>query len=89
LFEHPDILKKLWKKLLKSYAMEALEFVADLVRIEDTDLGVIIKSLKSCSYDSYPSVGLGLDLRISDQGLVGSGLTLDKNVLHLSIFKAE
>jgi hypothetical protein len=89
LFEHPDILKKLWKKLLKSYAMEALEFVADLVRIEDTDLGVIIKALKSCSYDSYPSVGLGLDLRISDQGLVGSGLTLEKSVLHLSIFKAE
>ncbi len=38
---------------------------------------------------TYPSVSLGRDLRVTGPGIVGAGLLIDDELIHLSIFPRE
>jgi len=38
---------------------------------------------------TYPSVSLGLDLRLNGPGIIGAGLLVDEKILHLSVFPRE
>ena len=84
LFDRPETLSKVWKKLLESYAMEALE--AHTGCQEPPNVAALLGALKECDLQSFPSVGLGTDLRLRGNGLVGHGLLFRNQVIHLSVF---
>lgn len=89
LFDHPDTLSKLWAKLLKSYAMEAIEAKDEKKYPLSLDPQNILNSIGSSECSTYPSVGLGSDLRLSGAGIFGAGLALEDRILHLSVFENE
>jgi hypothetical protein len=89
LFDRPEIFPKVWGKLLKSYAMEALGAKTDSERPSKPDLQSIINSIRNSECSTYPSVSLGSDLRLTGAGIVGAGLALEDRVLHLSVFNKE
>lgn len=88
----------LFPKLLKSYAMEAWI----LGRKETAGQGAVGASavpnldkakefmtfLERCEQKTYPSVGLGTDVRFDGAGIIGSALVLDDKLVHMAVFSA-
>lgn len=86
LFNCPEILKKIWPKLLSSYAIEALEYVNEEKLTEKPDINKVLKEVSSARYKEYPSVGMGTDIRIEGGNIIGAGLIFEQRLFHLSVF---
>ncbi|MEQ8200689.1 MAG: DUF6569 family protein [Syntrophomonadaceae bacterium] len=90
LFGHPDVLGKLWDKLLKSYAMEALEQKkARAPKPKEVGIGPLLASLQGAELNQYPSVGLGTDVRLLSPEYMSAGLIYEEMVLHLAAFPRD
>ena len=86
LFDSPVILKKLWSKLLSSYAMEALEYMNEERKIQKPDIDKVIKAVSDSECKEYPSVGMGTDIRLRGERIIGAGLLSENRLFHLSVF---
>ena len=88
LFSHPAALEKLWDRLLRSYALEALEFKGRRTAKHKPELGPVLQAIREAEIREYPSVGKGTDLRLRGRGIVGAALVDEGKLLHLSVFAA-
>ncbi len=89
LFSNSETLGKLWTRLLKSYAVEALTARGRSLKEPRPTPASLIKQIGQSEYLTYPSVSLGLDLRLSGTDIVGAGLLVDETIIHLSVFPRE
>jgi hypothetical protein len=89
LFSFPETLQFMWEKLIKSYAMEALEVKDKRKSDRKPDMDILLNALKEAEAVPYPSVGMGTDIRIEGKGIIGAGLVVEEKVLHLSVFKSR
>jgi len=88
IFSHPEVLERLWKKLLKSYAMEALELKRESKKNPQAQrFDQLLAALRDTELLSYPSVGLGQDVRLKSRHYIAAGLVADDMVLHLAAFQ--
>jgi hypothetical protein len=88
LFDKPVTLAKLWPKLIKGYAMDALEESAEKPRpLEPESVITWLKSVGVASKESFKSAGVGQDVRITGEQLVGSTLLVDDSPVHLQLFR--
>lgn len=87
IFECPETLRKLWAKLLKSYALEAFEARKEKKSTAKADLQAVLNAVAKSECSTRRSVGLGNDLRLSGPGVIGAGLVWEDRLLHLSIFE--
>jgi hypothetical protein len=87
-FGKPDTFLKVFKKLIQSYALDAVDFQDPdkKVKVSKTGVSDLIQSARSASLESRPSVGLGTDFRLESRKAIGFALALDDRVVHLSIF---
>jgi hypothetical protein len=87
-FGTPSTFAKVFKKLVESYALDAIDW-------SETD--VASKTLRSkvtrflraagvATLESRPSVGLGTDFRLESRNLNGFALVHEDRILHLSVF---
>lgn len=86
LFDKPATLSKLWSKLVRSYAIDALEFPAAERAV---DRGRVVDWLccaAGAAVESFKSPGLGEDIRIEGHGVVGACLAVDGRPIHLEVF---
>jgi hypothetical protein len=80
----------LHKKLIKSYALDALIQTEDK---ENKEFDVskkakkFIKDITTCSESKHSSVGYGWDYRFANDSFVGSALLFKNQVIHASFFK--
>jgi hypothetical protein len=80
---------RVFKNLLESYAMDAVD------RFEkETDAGAgkkealgVLAAASAANAESRPSVGLGMDLRLESEKLVGFALIHEGQMVHLCIFQ--
>ena len=86
LFDQPGTLDRLWVRLLKSYAVEALNIPAQPARGPLPAPQAIIEAIDKSEYLTYPSVSLGQDLRLKGPGIIGASLVVDEQIIHLSVF---
>jgi hypothetical protein len=90
LFDSSATLKKLLPKLVRSYALDAIEAVterggvASRSAVEDLLLAVSQAEAKT-----FPAVGEGVDVRLSGPDLTVAGLLAKGRVVHLSAFRLE
>lgn len=89
LFAGSTTLAKLWPRLLKSYALEALTTRGRAPKEPKPTPAALISTIDQSEYVTYPSVSLGLDLRLNGPGIVGAGLLVDEKIVHLSVFPRE
>jgi len=89
LFDQPGTLEKLWPRLLKSYAVEALNTRSPQASSPRPQPAAVIEAVDTSEALTYPSVGLGQDLRLNGRGIVGAGLIVEEQIVHLSVFGAE
>jgi len=90
IFGHPEVLERLWKKLLKSYAMEALELKKESKKnTQHQHVEQLLTALREAEFMNYPSVGLGQDVRLKSRHYIAAGLVADDVILHLAAFQND
>jgi len=87
-FGKPGTYSKVFKKLLESYALDAIDWYnpdkehkalkSEVTRFQ--------KSALSADAENRPSVGLGTDFRLESRKVTGFALALEDQLLHISIF---
>lgn len=87
-FGKSDTFSKVFKKLIQSYALDAIDYLEPdkEIKVSKTGVSDLIQSAKSATLESRQSVGLGTDLRLETRKLTGFALALDGSLLHCSIF---
>ncbi len=88
LFAHEPTFAVLLPKLLRSYALDALEL--DSKRPLDLPAKAahgLIADVATAPAQEYPGVGLGRDVRIDSPAVAGAALVAGDAVLHLAAFR--
>jgi hypothetical protein len=88
-FGRPDTFSKVFKKLLESYALDAIDWYEpgkDNKALK-SEVTKFRKAADAASSEGRPGVGLGTDFRIESKKVTGFALALDDQILHLSVFE--
>jgi hypothetical protein len=86
LFDNPSTLTKLWPKLVRAYAIDALEEAAPAVgSVALPTVAEWLKAVTGATAASFKSPGLGDDVRFENERLVGSCLMVGAHPVHLEI----
>jgi hypothetical protein len=86
-FDSPKTLAKLLPKLVRSYALDALDPVSSgttLTSRESADR--FMATLLAAETAEYEAVGLGNDVRLTSSNLVGGALVVEDRLVHLGAF---
>jgi len=87
LFDKQSTLNKLWSKLIKSYAMDALEDPTDRPNVvQPGQISEWIKAAGAAKQKWFDSPGLGYDVRIEGEHLIGAALVVEEHPVHLELF---
>ena len=88
LFGHADTMRELLPKIVRSYALDAVEERGDAEReIPVSTVEDFITEVAGARVETFAALGLGRDLRLSSPGLTGGGLAWDERLIHLSAFR--
>ncbi len=88
LFDHAETLRALWPKLLRGYALDAIDRTTGKENAL-TDTKEFITAVGTANDEIYESVGLGKDIRLSGGVVTGSGLLWEDKLVHASLFHAK
>ena len=90
LFGSPATLKKLLPKLVRSYALDAIETVTERGGVASRRaVEELLLAVGQAEAKTFPAVGEGVDVRLSGPDLTGAGLLAKGRVVHLSAFRLE
>ena len=81
----PDAFARLWPKLRAGYLLDALEHL-DGKPAPFGAIPMIVDAVQQAEWSRQPSVGLGEDIRLHGERVLGSGLELEGEVIQLSAF---
>jgi hypothetical protein len=81
----PDAFARLWPKLRAGYLLDALEHL-DGKPTPFAVIPMIASATQKAEWSRQPSVGLGEDIRLHGERVIGSGLELEGEVIQLSAF---
>jgi hypothetical protein len=87
LFDSSDTLEKALPKLVRSYALDAVETASPVDdRTDREDANRFLEILADSNFASFPAVGLGEDLRIESTTISGGALVSEGQTIHLWAF---
>jgi hypothetical protein len=87
LFDQPATLAKLWTKLVRAYALDAMEMgESEAQTITAEDGSRWLQAAAGAQTESYSSPGIGRDVRLEATALSGSALVVDEQAVHLELF---
>jgi hypothetical protein len=90
LFDKTSTFVKLWPKLVKSYAVDALEETKDHQnRVQPDSVSDWIKSAQAAKQEWFDSPGLGHDVRIEGESVMGAALVTEQQLVHLELFRQD
>ncbi|MGH3031881.1 MAG: ARPP-1 family domain-containing protein [Gaiellaceae bacterium] len=84
----PEAFEHLYRKLLDGYLLDAIEHL-DVAPAEAGRLEGFVGAVTAAPRRRQPSAGLGEDVRVAADGVVGSGLELDGELVQVSAFTSE
>jgi hypothetical protein len=84
----PDAFARLWPKLRAGYLLDALERL-DGKPTATQSMRAFVEMVGAALTTRAPSAGLGEDVRLRGEGVLGSGLELDGELVQLSAFASE
>ena len=86
---------KVFKKLIESYALDAIDWLEEEKKTEKKEQGsgdgvaAFLESIRKADAQSSPSVALGSDVRLESDTTIGFALDYEGALLHLSAFARE
>jgi hypothetical protein len=88
LFDYPATLGKTVPKLVRSYALDAIDVASETpAPVLEQEALRFISDAMTARVDRFPAVGLGEDLRLAAPALSGGALAVDGQVVHLCAFR--
>lgn len=88
LFDSPATFARYFRKLLSSYAMDALDVdEAQAARPAEAAAQSFLGEMRAARAREFPAVGEGRDLRLSGERLAGGALVVGERVVHLAAFR--
>lgn len=87
LFDARSTLRSLLPKLVRSYALDAVEPALPSSVPEPDSAAAFLKRVGTADTRSFPAVGLGEDVRLRGDGVSGAALVVDDRILHLCSFR--
>jgi ARG and Rhodanese-Phosphatase-superfamily-associated Protein domain len=88
LFDYPTTLHRLFPRLVRSYALDALDSNGCEPTMETREAALdVLKSVSNAQAFSNRAVGLGKDIRIRSNEISGSALWANGRYIHISAFK--
>lgn len=89
-FESAAIFSRYFRKLVSSYAMDALDVDQPLPGpVADAAVRRFLDEVERATQEQFPAVGEGTDLRLSGRHLAGGALLVGERVVHLAAFRLE
>jgi hypothetical protein len=86
----PDTFAKLLPKLVRSYALDAVEIPGDHSPLPPADSAVsFLRQVAAAEVREFPTVGLGKTLRLQANDTVGVGLWAEEALIHLAAFRTD
>jgi hypothetical protein len=87
LFDKPATLAKLWPKLIRAYAIDALEVgQAQETAVSAEAVQQWLHAAAEAKAEPFKSPGLGEDVRLEGPDLVGAGLVVEQTPVHVELF---
>jgi hypothetical protein len=89
LFDKPDTLVKLWPKLIKSCTIDALDpsSTESPESMAQEEISRWLDAAASAKLESFPSPGMGRDVRIEGEDVIGASLVVDDHPVHMELFR--
>jgi hypothetical protein len=84
----PDAFARLWPKLRRGYMLDALERL-DGKPTSVEEIRSFVEAVDHSVESRQPSVGLGEDIRLRSERVIGSGLLLGDETIQLTAFRSE
>lgn len=86
-FDSPQAMQMVWPRLIASYAIDAEAGTRKPgAKFSSKAAAILLEHLAEQTTEAFESVGLGMDLRFRSPSLIGQGLLVDRNLLHMSVF---
>ncbi len=89
LFEGTELAGKMLAKVVRSYALDAIENVKAEGFPTIEDARQLLDDIAEGTTETFPAVGLGQDIRIRGSRATGAALVADDRVVHLCAFREE
>jgi hypothetical protein len=87
LFDNPDTLRKLWPKLIQSCTIDALEPSTESpASIGPEEISNWLEEGARATQELFPSPGVGQDVRIEGEDVIGACLVVDDRPVHMELF---
>jgi hypothetical protein len=86
-FDRPETFSQIWPRLLRGYAMEALGNAP--AKLAGGEIDRFLKAAAQASMSESAGVGLGTDVIVTSDKVVGNALTWAEGVVHLALFPTE
>jgi hypothetical protein len=75
LFDKKETLRKLWPKLIRSCSLDALEQPSkNQTSLSSATISTWLQNSAKATQEAFPSPGLGSDVRIDGEGVIGASL---------------
>ena len=88
LFDSPATLGKVLPKLVRSYALDAIDVTGEKgAPVLEQEALRFVADAMAARVDRFPAVALGEDLRLAAPTLTGGALAVDGRVVHLCAFR--
>ena len=84
-FDQPGTAEALWHKLVRSYALDALEGEPGAAVGREQALEML-ERVRNARCEIFPSLALGEDVRFEGEGVVGGGLVYEERPVHVNLF---
>jgi len=87
-FGRPDTFSKVFKKLLESYALDAIDWYEEGKEYKalKSEVTKFRRAADAAGSEGSPGVGLGTDFRIETRKVTGFAVVLNDQILHISVF---
>ena len=86
LFDAPSTWRKLSPKLVRSYALDAIDRKRSRPPVTSQDGKVLIDAISASQSSVFPAVGEGEDVRLSGRDVIGAALIARGRAIHLCAF---
>lgn len=92
-FEFHETAVKLFSKLVRSYALDAIDPATAVARgaepVNASDVRGFLNEVGEADESRFPAVGAGDDIRLAGLGVAGGALALADRVIHLCAFRCR
>lgn len=90
LFDAGSTCRKVFPKLVQSYALDAIDYRDSAENDIDNDAVTrFLKTIESLQEESFPALGLGTDIRFTAPGLCGGALFHEHAIVHACVFRLD